>query len=551
MLTSQIIYLYYYYAPKVQKFKSSIGFEFICLLCIVSSIIFLTFPSVVFVVLFLLLYLFFLSCVLSLFFIQATGLTNHNADMPSERPHCNTNINFMKKWHLVGKGFRLPGQTSASSNKPLYVTLCFSGFMCEAIQVPFEYQVYKGCDRGYYEDTSITWQKSTTGGAANPEYCLQCPPGQYQDQRNQLKGSSTVCKKCPAGKFGDESNVPSRDSTSYCAACPAGRYGNGLGITDPLCNGACSAGFYCPTSVLNTRNTGGSSGAAKKISAQYFGGTGSATQYGSSECPAGYFCPLGTADTICGTSGAPSNCRSRCGYNSAVPEAYYCPAKSSAPIAVRAGYYSAGIGDPHKPTESRDQEKECKPPFYCPGGGTVGDGKEHKCPAGKFGSSNKLENSACDGDCQRGFFCTEGSDQNDENRCGREKEYASAFFCPPGSSAPSPVSPNKFTFCCADMNSDCPDNRRLACPEDQRHYQGDCPSGFTCQNGKPVTIKWRDENNIGMCYADNIDLPNIGQGTADVAEGTIGALTHFPGATFTHPAYPPDSSASGIRALDG
>jgi hypothetical protein len=77
----------------------------------------------------------------------ASGLTTKYSDSPSERPHCNTNINFMKFWHLVGKGFRLPDyytenkmtcDTSRSTNgcdKALYVSLCFSGFMCEATQV--------------------------------------------------------------------------------------------------------------------------------------------------------------------------------------------------------------------------------------------------------------------------------------------------------------------------------------------------------------------------------------------------------------------------------
>lgn len=77
----------------------------------------------------------------------ATALTSHNSDMPSERPHCNTNINFMKFWHLVGKGFQLPDyytktgtpcNTDAapnSCNEKLAVSMCFSGFMCEATQV--------------------------------------------------------------------------------------------------------------------------------------------------------------------------------------------------------------------------------------------------------------------------------------------------------------------------------------------------------------------------------------------------------------------------------
>ena len=50
--------------------------------------------------------------------------------------------------------------------------------------------------------------------------------------------------------------------------------------------------------------------------------------------------------------------------------------------------------------------KPCKPPNYCPGGGTLGSGKEIKCPAGKFGSSEKLSSPACDGNCAPGFFCT-------------------------------------------------------------------------------------------------------------------------------------------------
>ena len=76
----------------------------------------------------------------------ASGLTTKNSDPPSERPHCNTNINFMKFWHLVGKGFRLPDYYTENSDtcnptkpnecdKALYVSLCFSGFMCEATQV--------------------------------------------------------------------------------------------------------------------------------------------------------------------------------------------------------------------------------------------------------------------------------------------------------------------------------------------------------------------------------------------------------------------------------
>jgi len=280
---------------------------------------------------------------------------------------------------------------------------------------------------------------------------------------------------------------------------------------------------------VNTRPTGGTSGGNLLIAAGYFGGAGSATDRGSSECPAGYFCPQGTADVVCAPTGTPNNCRKRCGYGLSNPEAYFCPARSSSRTAVPAGYYAAGIGDPDHEEETRDQQKVCKPPNYCPGGGTVGNGKEIPCPAGKFGASEALSDPACDGPCAPGFFCTAGSDQNDENRCGREQTYPAAFYCPPGSSTRTAVSSGKYTFCCAVQNANCPQNQRIACSEDQRHYQDNCPAGFTCQNGKPVTIKWRDDGNIGQCFANDINKPNLGQSTGDVEEGSTGALFHLSG----------------------
>ena len=287
----------------------------------------------------------------------------------------------------------------------------------------------------------------------------------------------------------------------------------------------------------NVRPTGGASGVSGpfQILAGYFGGEGASTSQGSSECPAGYYCPLGSADTVCGAAGAPTNCRKRCGYGLPNPESYFCPAGSSIKTAVRVGYYAAGIGDPANEEETRDQEKECKPPYYCPGGGTLGNGEEIFCPAGRFGATNRLTDASCSGACAPGFFCTTGSDQNDENRCGREQgKNAAAFYCPPGSATRTAVSPNMYTFCCAVKNPSCPSDAAgqsqiIACPEDQRHYQGPCPAGFTCQNGKQVTIKWRDEGNIGQCFANDITKPNVGVSKGDVEEGSTGALFHESG----------------------
>ena len=408
--------------------------------------------------------------------------------------------------------------------------------------------MHKGCPPGYYEDTSIAWPKYTKGGAANPDYCIKCPAGQYQDYRNQVKGSPNVCKICPVGKFGDESTYPNRDTAAYCQNCPAGRYGTSVGSTDALCTGPCSAGYYCPSGVANTDPENPS----YKIQAGYFGVEGSSKKTGSSKCPAGYYCKEGTANTVCGEAGAvATTCRPRCGWTFKVgeQEKVYCPAGSSTFTYVDAGYYSAGIGDPHHPKSSRDQQKPCKPPNFCVGGIT-GTGTEEPCPAGKYGASSMLKSNECDGDCAPGFFCTAGSDQNDENRCGRDDtDNPQNWFCPKGSSSPNKVGPNKMSFCCAKVDPACPDALKIPCSPDQRHYEGPCPTGFSCEYGKPVTIQWRDKGNIGQCYADDISKPNIGQAELNVAEGRIGAIAHL--------SKQDEKSGSistmdyGIRALDG
>ena len=62
---------------------------------------------------------------------------------------------------------------------------------------------------------------------------------------------------------------------------------------------------------------------------------------------------------MCGPSVADDlkECRSRCGYNTDKPEAYFCPARSSTRSVVRAGYYAAGIGDPDHEEETRGTQE--------------------------------------------------------------------------------------------------------------------------------------------------------------------------------------------------
>ena len=86
-------------------------------------------------------------------------------------------------------------------------------------------------------------------------------------------------------------------------------------------------------------------------------------------------------DVSCGRSAPFGQCRSdaRCGFglDVALAESVFCPAGSSTPSTVTAGYYSSGIGDPKFPKQTRDQERECNPPYWCPGGSGSTDGKKN------------------------------------------------------------------------------------------------------------------------------------------------------------------------------
>ena len=53
---------------------------------------------------------------------------------------------------------------------------------------------------------------------------------------------------------------------------------------------------------------------------------------------------------------------------------------------------------------------------YCPG---PGDGSAHLCPKGTYGDENQLSTSSCSGKCDAGYFCPEGSDNNQKEWCGK------------------------------------------------------------------------------------------------------------------------------------
>ncbi|CAM9883027.1 unnamed protein product, partial [Discosporangium mesarthrocarpum] len=76
----------------------------------------------------------------------------------------------------------------------------------------------------------------------------------------------------------------------------------------------------------------------------------------------------------------------------------FCPAGSSKPTAVDAGYYTVGGG-----SNNRTRVAQCEPGYYCNGG------IKFRCPAGTFGIIAGLYSGMCSGYCPKGSACPEGS----------------------------------------------------------------------------------------------------------------------------------------------
>jgi hypothetical protein len=96
-----------------------------------------------------------------------------------------------------------------------------------------------------------------------------------------------------------------------------------------------------------------------------------------------YFCP----------SGSPDPYQRPCGSAS-----LYCPPGAGAPIAALPGEYTVG-GTPL----TRSSAVQCTSGSYCV------DGMLIACPAGRYGCSERLSSSDCNGWCTAGFYCPTGS----------------------------------------------------------------------------------------------------------------------------------------------
>jgi len=136
----------------------------------------------------------------------------------------------------------------------------------------------------------------------------------------------------------------------------------------------------------------------------------------SGECAAGYVCP----------SASERPTQVQCGGNDR-----WCPPGAWEVVPVTPGYYTVG-GDASGLT--RTGEVECEPGWYCRRGVRI------RCPAGRYGATAGLDDDACSGLCEAGFYCPEASTSPQQIACGNE-----TVFCPEGSKEPLSVYPGYYT----------------------------------------------------------------------------------------------------------
>ncbi|MCX6807647.1 MAG: hypothetical protein NTZ80_02500, partial [Patescibacteria group bacterium] len=170
--------------------------------------------------------------------------------------------------------------------------------------------------------TQYTCATTTVNGHANTGYCsgadgwvdqTACGAGQYHEVTHTTIG----CEDVGTGYYSPAAN-------NLRSQCAAGRYGSTTTNSASTCNGACTAGYYCPAGSVSAAASacGGNgfycpagSGSATAVSSGYYstGGT-STTRTGQTQCEAGNYCVSGvqTACPANKTSDAGSTSSSDC-----------------------------------------------------------------------------------------------------------------------------------------------------------------------------------------------------------------------------------------------
>eukprot|EP00606_Chrysophyceae_sp_TOSAG23-5_P000256 GSChrysophyteH2.ASY1.ANO1.351.1 assembled CDS len=276
---------------------------------------------------------------------------------------------------------------------------------------------------------------------------VPCAPGRYGAEAGLTSPEcSPVCESAGAGA----PNATSSDGTKFCEArhCAGGYYCPLASVSDKQVECG-SADVYCPpSSVLPTpvqvgyytvgpRNDASIrfaeiicepgyyciAGVRHRCPLGYYGAvSGLHTDTCSGQCDAGFLCPL--------NSSSPKQLP--CGLDASV----YCPQGSYEPIEVPAGYYS--VGDDHTTRgPSAECDGLCDKGYWCAEGSS--SPQENDCPAGRYGHLGMINN-VCKGVCRVGYYCPVNSISPTQEECGGEHVY-----CPHGSGSPQAVSPGYFS----------------------------------------------------------------------------------------------------------
>ncbi|KAJ1420393.1 hypothetical protein B484DRAFT_351281 [Ochromonadaceae sp. CCMP2298] len=273
--------------------------------------------------------------------------------------------------------------------------------------------------------------------------------------------------------------------------CPQGRFGALSQETRALCEGVCSAGYFCLAASTSPMSypCGGANFICPEesfepllVPAGYYSNedTPPLLRHSMSLCPMGYHCPgdglryacgqgtftdkLGTVNAHCmGSCDRGHYClpastdrrQHQCG-NSTV----YCPRGSSAPTIVLPGFYGAFTGpdageqflwesgadaDGTVGNATFSVELPCEAGYYCTGG------IKYPCAPGTYGWRVGMTNRLCGGLCAAGYYCPSYMDPlpgapaytvwpgaphltATDLECGDVEQY-----CPRGSHYPSTV----------------------------------------------------------------------------------------------------------------
>ena len=321
--------------------------------------------------------------------------------------------------------------------------LCAAGFYCpegstsntqfpcgnDSVYCPEGSASPTAVDTGYYSvDGSYHadgWDNRTrTSQLLCPQghFCVDgvrrgCPPGTYSAEF----GATSCDQVCPAGfhcPLGSIEPVPCEGSKVYCpegSSRPLVVQPRHYAVSDTAANvrGAnrSSAQVFCPPGSFCIDGIKYECPAGRYGSSQ-----GEIDPLCSGECEEGHYCPKASTSprqVVCGGADV------------------YCPPASIEPTPVTPGFYTVG----GESAVTQNDQVQCEEGYWCE------NGVRFECFEGHYGAEKGLVSGTCSGQCYAGFYCEKQSTSPMQYVCGDE-----TFFCPIGSSAPTPVSDGHYTI---------------------------------------------------------------------------------------------------------